>query len=89
MGKAVAERALEKGIRRCSFDRSGFQYHGRVQALADAAVKLAFSSKVEVSMAHIEKQAGELQGKLITVNRVSKTVKGGRLFFLHSSDCSW
>ncbi len=29
-------------------------------------------------MAHIEKQAGELQEKLIAVNRVSKTVKGGR-----------
>lgn len=31
-------------------------------------------------MAHIEKQAGELQEKLIAVNRVSKTVKGGRIF---------
>ncbi|MFO6425957.1 30S ribosomal protein S5 [Escherichia coli] len=31
-------------------------------------------------MAHIEKQAGELQEKLIAVNRVSKTVKGGRTF---------
>ncbi|UMX79513.1 50S ribosomal protein L18 [Klebsiella pneumoniae] len=29
--------ALEKGIKDVSFDRSGFQYHGRVQALADAA----------------------------------------------------
>ena len=36
VGKAVAERALEKGIKDVSFDRSGFQYHGRVQALADA-----------------------------------------------------
>ncbi|AEI75032.1 30S ribosomal protein S5 [Candidatus Moranella endobia PCVAL] len=31
-------------------------------------------------MAHIEKQASELQEKLISVNRVSKTVKGGRIF---------
>lgn len=37
VGKALAERALEKGIAKVSFDRSGFQYHGRVQALADAA----------------------------------------------------
>lgn len=37
VGKAVAERALEKGIKDVSFDRSGFQYHGRVRALADAA----------------------------------------------------
>lgn len=36
VGKAVAERALEKASR-CILDRSGFQYHGRVQALADAA----------------------------------------------------
>lgn len=31
-------------------------------------------------MARIEKQVGDLQEKLITVNRVSKTVKGGRIF---------
>ncbi len=37
VGKAIAERALEKGIKGVSFDRSGFQYHGRIQALADAA----------------------------------------------------
>ena len=37
VGKAIAERALEKGVNTCAFDRSGFQYHGRVQALADAA----------------------------------------------------
>ncbi|AEI75031.1 50S ribosomal protein L18 [Candidatus Moranella endobia PCVAL] len=37
VGKMLAERALEKGIKYVSFDRSGFQYHGRVQALADAA----------------------------------------------------
>lgn len=37
VGKTIAERALEKGIKDVSFDRSGFQYHGRVQALADAA----------------------------------------------------
>jgi len=37
VGKAVAERALAKDVKIVSFDRSGFQYHGRVQALADAA----------------------------------------------------
>ena len=37
VGKAIAERALAKEITKVSFDRSGFQYHGRVQALADAA----------------------------------------------------
>jgi large subunit ribosomal protein L18 len=37
IGKLVAERAVEKGITTISFDRSGFQYHGRVAALADSA----------------------------------------------------
>ena len=37
IGKLVAERAVEKGISKISFDRSGFQYHGRVAALADSA----------------------------------------------------
>jgi large subunit ribosomal protein L18 len=37
VGRKVAERAREKGIGRVAFDRSGFRYHGRVKALADAA----------------------------------------------------
>jgi large subunit ribosomal protein L18 len=37
VGKAVAERALKAGVEKVAFDRSGFRYHGRVQALADAA----------------------------------------------------
>ncbi|MEJ2060958.1 MAG: 50S ribosomal protein L18 [Gammaproteobacteria bacterium] len=37
VGKLVAKRALEKGIKQVAFDRSGFKYHGRVKALADAA----------------------------------------------------
>ena len=37
VGKIVAERAIKAGIRQVAFDRSGFQYHGRVKALADAA----------------------------------------------------
>ena len=37
VGALIAERAKEKGIESVSFDRSGFKYHGRVKALADAA----------------------------------------------------
>ena len=37
IGKAIAERAIKAGIKQVAFDRSGFQYHGRVKALADAA----------------------------------------------------
>jgi large subunit ribosomal protein L18 len=37
VGKAVAERAKAAGIESVAFDRSGFRYHGRIKALADAA----------------------------------------------------
>lgn len=37
VGKAIAERAKAAGIEQVAFDRSGFRYHGRVKALADAA----------------------------------------------------
>jgi large subunit ribosomal protein L18 len=37
VGKLVAERAVKAGIKKVAFDRSGFQYHGRIKALADAA----------------------------------------------------
>jgi large subunit ribosomal protein L18 len=37
VGKAIAEKALEKGIKQVVFDRNGYLYHGRVKSLADAA----------------------------------------------------
>lgn len=37
VGELVGKRAVEKGIQAVAFDRGGFQYHGRVAALADAA----------------------------------------------------
>ncbi len=37
VGKAIAERAKAAGIEQVAFDRSGFKYHGRIKALADAA----------------------------------------------------
>lgn len=37
VGRLVAERAKEKGIRKVVFDRGGYLYHGRIKALADAA----------------------------------------------------
>ena len=39
IGTAIAERLKEKGITRVVFDRSGFLYHGRIRAVADAARK--------------------------------------------------
>jgi len=37
VGKAVAERAVEAGVKDVAFDRSGYRYHGRIKELADAA----------------------------------------------------
>ena len=37
VGQRIAERAIAKGIKKVAFDRSGFKYHGRLKALADAA----------------------------------------------------
>ena len=39
VGKKVAERALENGVKKVVFDRSGYRYHGRIKALADSARK--------------------------------------------------
>ena len=39
IGKAIAQRSIDKGIVRVVFDRSGFLYHGRIRAVADAARK--------------------------------------------------
>jgi large subunit ribosomal protein L18 len=39
IGQAIAERSIEKGIKQVVFDRSGFLYHGRIRAVADAARK--------------------------------------------------
>jgi len=37
VGRAIAEKALAAGIEKVAFDRSGYRYHGRIKALADAA----------------------------------------------------
>lgn len=43
VGKAIAEKAKAAGIEKVAFDRSGFKYHGRVKALADAAREAGLS----------------------------------------------
>jgi large subunit ribosomal protein L18 len=37
IGRTIAQRLLDKGVKRVVFDRNGFLYHGRVKAVADAA----------------------------------------------------
>ena len=39
VGKQIAEKAKEKGIKRVVFDRGGYLYHGRIKALADACAR--------------------------------------------------
>jgi large subunit ribosomal protein L18 len=43
VGKLVAERALNAGVKNVIFDRGGYQFHGRVKALADAAREAGLS----------------------------------------------
>ena len=43
VGQAIAKKALEKNIKQVVFDRNGFLYHGRIQALADAAREAGLS----------------------------------------------
>lgn len=43
VGKAIAEKAIAAGVVQVAFDRSGFKYHGRVKALADAAREAGLS----------------------------------------------
>lgn len=74
IGKAIAERALEKGISSVVFDRGGYLYHGRIKALTDAAREAGLNKNElaarerEASEARTEenveaKAAGKVDGK--------------------------
>ena len=52
LGKVIAEKALEKGIKDVVFDRGGFIYHGKVQALADAAREAGLEFQQEGEHTH-------------------------------------
>ena len=43
VGKLIAERAIEKGVKEVAFDRAGYKFHGRVKALAEAAREAGLS----------------------------------------------
>jgi large subunit ribosomal protein L18 len=64
IGKAIAERALEKGISSVVFDRGGYLYHGRIKALTDAAREAGLNkdelaAKAEEASENVEQKAVE------------------------------
>ena len=58
VGKTIAERAIEAGIKQVVFDRGGYLYHGRVKALTDAAREAGLNQDERAS----ENGAGEEEG---------------------------
>ncbi len=79
VGKIVAERAIEAGIKEVVFDRGGYIYTGRVAELAAGAREGGLTSEEEdMNAMQRNEQVSEFKEKLVAVNRVSKTVKGGR-----------
>lgn len=56
-GELIAERARAAGVETCVFDRGGYRYHGRVQALTDAA-REAGLNKAEAAAAPAEAETG-------------------------------
>ena|ERR1700730_4374823 len=60
IGKAIAERALEKGISSVVFDRGGYLYHGRIKALTEAAREAGLNkNELAAALAEKESQAAE------------------------------
>jgi large subunit ribosomal protein L18 len=62
IGKAIAERALEKGISSVVFDRGGYLYHGRIKALTDAA-REAGLNKNELEAKAAEEESAKVEEK--------------------------
>ena len=62
VGKAIAERALEKGIEQVVFDRGGYLYHGRIKALTDAARAAGLNKNEAVAPAEESPAAGSRAG---------------------------
>jgi len=60
IGKAIAERALEKGISSVVFDRGGYLYHGRIKALTEAAREAGLNkNELAAALAEEESQVAE------------------------------
>jgi large subunit ribosomal protein L18 len=75
VGKAIAERALEKGIDNVVFDRGGYLYHGRVKALTDAAREAGLNKDELAKRAEEEQQAAEAAEPAVAEEKPRKKSK--------------
>ncbi len=63
IGKAIAERALEKGIDSVVFDRGGYLYHGRIKALTDAARAAGLNKDEAIAAVEVEAEPEAVEEK--------------------------
>jgi large subunit ribosomal protein L18 len=63
IGKAIAERALEKGISSVVFDRGGYLYHGRIKALTDAARAAGLNKDEATAAVEVEAEPEAVEEK--------------------------
>jgi len=77
LGTALAKRSLEKGIKKVVFDRSGYMYHGRVKAVAEAALKggLSFGEKARKEKKKDDKEIKKNEKDIKKDEKESKKTK--------------
>jgi large subunit ribosomal protein L18 len=75
IGKAIAERALEKGIESVVFDRGGYLYHGRIKALTDAAREAGLNKNEMAARAAEDAQKAEAKPEAKAEEKPRKKTK--------------
>ncbi len=80
VGEEIAKRALEAGIRQVAFDRHGFKYHGRIQALADAARRagLDIGSAGEQKISTKPKNDSSAKTKVSKADKIAAKAAAGK-----------